>query len=195
MTTEGTGISYEEKREANIRKNKEMLAELQLVSADAPYPSRSTRAALGVPKENRDEERGKRKRKRTMVPASLPPTTNRVTRSRRRLDRSEIDRTLIRRQKDGSDDDDNDNKAHTTGGTPSGDGLIEGKDDPDANVLLDPEDFFPQHILSKAVHVTGHFHGWISAELRARWGIEASAEQAWEAEGGGKFSFKNPMGD
>lgn len=62
-------------------------------------------------------------------------------------------------------------------------------------MLLNPEDIFPPEVIAKAIEVTGHFHGWIPKQVRDRWGIEASAESAWEAEGGGKFSFKNPMGD
>ncbi|KAK4537620.1 hypothetical protein CDCA_CDCA13G3645 [Cyanidium caldarium] len=46
----------------------------------------------------------------------------------------------------------------------------------------------------RAVHVDGHFRGWVKPEVCARWGIAGNARDAWEQNGGGRFSIRNPLG-
>ncbi|KAK9808530.1 hypothetical protein WJX73_005273 [Symbiochloris irregularis] len=36
----------------------------------------------------------------------------------------------------------------------------------------------------------GHFHGWVCPEICARYGVAGNAAEAWEQNGGGKFTFK-----
>jgi len=36
--------------------------------------------------------------------------------------------------------------------------------------------------------------GWLNPEVQQKYGLEASAEAAWQAHGGGTYSFKNPLG-
>lgn len=36
--------------------------------------------------------------------------------------------------------------------------------------------------------------GWINPELVEKYQFEASAAEAWEKNGGGKFSYKDPLG-
>mgnify|MGYP001128864873 CR=1 FL=1 len=70
-------------------------------------------------------------------------------------------------------------------------------DDPDAfatEQLKFADDVFPPDVLSRAVRVTSHFGGWINPEVCARLGIASNAAEAWETNGGGKFSFANPLG-
>jgi hypothetical protein len=36
--------------------------------------------------------------------------------------------------------------------------------------------------------------GWLSEELMKKYGFEANAADCWEKNGGGKFSYKDPLG-
>ena len=36
--------------------------------------------------------------------------------------------------------------------------------------------------------------GWVNPELMHKYGLEGNAKDAWEKNGGGKFSFKNILG-
>ena len=36
--------------------------------------------------------------------------------------------------------------------------------------------------------------GWINPELIEKYGLESNAQDAWEKNGGGTFSFRNPLG-
>ncbi|KAG0042120.1 hypothetical protein BGZ83_000880, partial [Gryganskiella cystojenkinii] len=74
-----------------------------------------------------------------------------------------------------------------------GDG--EEEDDTDASQWMSGDLFFDQETRSKAIRVDGHYRGWINAEVMAEYGFEGSAQEAWDANGGGTFSFKNPMGE
>ncbi|KAI8320802.1 hypothetical protein GQ54DRAFT_249297, partial [Martensiomyces pterosporus] len=53
---------------------------------------------------------------------------------------------------------------------------------------------FQQEVLDSAVRVTGHYSGWVEEGVMRRLGIKPNATEAWESEGGGKFSFKDPLG-
>ncbi|KAJ2401802.1 hypothetical protein GGI23_001155 [Coemansia sp. RSA 2559] len=54
--------------------------------------------------------------------------------------------------------------------------------------------YFAKEALASAVRVTGHYSGWVEAGVMERLGIQGNATDAWESEGGGKFSFKDPLG-
>ncbi|KAJ2635026.1 hypothetical protein GGF40_003851 [Coemansia sp. RSA 1286] len=45
-----------------------------------------------------------------------------------------------------------------------------------------------------AIKVNGHYSGWVETGVMQRLGIQGTATEAWESEGGGKFSFKDPLG-
>ncbi|KAG2192192.1 hypothetical protein INT47_005857, partial [Mucor saturninus] len=74
------------------------------------------------------------------------------------------------------------------------------KDDPrlqdlmDEGRLLTAEEFFSKEVKSKAIIVDGHFRGWVNPEVMQRHGIEPSASEAWEKNGGGAYSFADPTG-
>jgi hypothetical protein len=36
--------------------------------------------------------------------------------------------------------------------------------------------------------------GWVNPELIKKYQLEESAQDAWEKNGGGKFSYKDPLG-
>jgi Myb-like DNA-binding domain len=41
-----------------------------------------------------------------------------------------------------------------------------------------------------ALQVDGHYHGWVAPDIIEQYGLQGDADAAWEAEGGGAFSFK-----
>lgn len=61
--------------------------------------------------------------------------------------------------------------------------------------LMSGDLFFDKEISDNAIRVDGHYKGWIHPEVLARYGFEKSAQDAWQANGGGTFSFKDPLGD
>lgn len=41
---------------------------------------------------------------------------------------------------------------------------------------------------------TGDSLGWVNPELVTKYGLATNTREAWETNGGGKFSFKNQLG-
>lgn len=64
----------------------------------------------------------------------------------------------------------------------------------DEGRLLTAEEYFSKEIKDKAIIVTGHFHGWVNPDVMKRHGIESSATEAWEKNGGGTYSYLDPTG-
>lgn len=60
--------------------------------------------------------------------------------------------------------------------------------------MMTMEEYCKHHNFEPQVKTTGHFEGWVKEEVRLRLGIAPSAEEAWENNGGGTFSFKTPTG-
>lgn len=56
------------------------------------------------------------------------------------------------------------------------------------------EYFRDEEIKKNAIRVEGHFAGWVNPEVMQRHGIESSAAEAWEKNGGGTFSVLDPTG-
>jgi hypothetical protein len=96
------------------------------------------------------------------------------------------------------------NKAHVK----MDDDLWDGK-------LLSADEYFKDDIKKDAIRTDGHFGGssfhsrlfvlvalnnvvtltgWLSEELLKKYGFEANAADCWEKNGGGKFSYKDPLG-
>ncbi|KAJ2746798.1 hypothetical protein GGI20_001029 [Coemansia sp. BCRC 34301] len=63
-----------------------------------------------------------------------------------------------------------------------------------SELLLGAESHFESGVVSQAIKVEGHYRGWVESGVMARLGIQGNATEAWESEGGGKFSFKDPLG-
>jgi len=61
--------------------------------------------------------------------------------------------------------------------------------------LVPAEEYFSEEIRKKAIIVDGHFNGWINPELMEKYHFEKSAKEAWDKNGGGKYSHKNPLGE
>ncbi|KAI8075696.1 hypothetical protein BDF21DRAFT_423496 [Thamnidium elegans] len=74
------------------------------------------------------------------------------------------------------------------------------KDDPrlleliDEGRLLTAQEYFSKEIRDTAIIVDGHFQGWVNPEIIKRHGIETSASEAWEKNGGGTYSYLDPTG-
>ncbi|KAF9351625.1 hypothetical protein BGX34_000453 [Mortierella sp. NVP85] len=64
----------------------------------------------------------------------------------------------------------------------------------DTTNLMSGDLFFDKETRDKAIRVDGCYKGWINSEVMKRHGFEKSAQEAWEANGGGTFSFKDPLG-
>lgn len=65
----------------------------------------------------------------------------------------------------------------------------------DTGKLLTADEYFSSDTKSKAIHVDGHFRSWVNPKIMEKYGIEASAEEAWEKNGGGTFTFSDPTGN
>ncbi|KAF9285066.1 hypothetical protein BGZ68_004161 [Mortierella alpina] len=68
------------------------------------------------------------------------------------------------------------------------------RDDEDPANLMSGDLFFDKDTRDKAIRVDGHYKGWLNSEVMVKYGFEKSAEDAWEANGGGTFSFSDPSG-
>ncbi|KAF9436485.1 hypothetical protein BGZ76_003812 [Entomortierella beljakovae] len=70
----------------------------------------------------------------------------------------------------------------------------EGDEEINVSTLMSGDLFFDQEVRDKAIRVDGHYKGWLNSDVVERYGFEKSAQEAWEANGGGTFSFKDPLG-
>ncbi|KAF9205480.1 hypothetical protein BGZ49_003969 [Haplosporangium sp. Z 27] len=82
------------------------------------------------------------------------------------------------------------------GGGISQDGAKEKVENDSENTtdLMSGDLFFDQETRDKAIRVDGHYKGWLNSCVMERYGFEKSAQEAWEANGGGEFSFRDPLG-
>ncbi|KAJ3281392.1 hypothetical protein HK104_011496 [Borealophlyctis nickersoniae] len=165
---------YEQERLETIRRNNEKLKELGLVRV---VPRREPTASLPSHSTPADARPLKRRR-------APPKRTDPIpTRKSRRINKDAVE----------SD--------HADVGSASGGGDGEAEDNEhaleavDMNTLVCFDDYFGPEVAAKAVRVDGQYRGWLAPQLMERYGFEASAAEAWEANGGGTFSFKNPLGE
>lgn len=58
--------------------------------------------------------------------------------------------------------------------------------------LLELEEYFQLigQDISGALVVDGRYHGWVNPEVCERYGLAGNADEAWEGNGGGTFTFK-----
>lgn len=69
-----------------------------------------------------------------------------------------------------------------------------GEDEEDMANLMSGDLFFDKATREHAIRVDGHYHGWLDPGVVEKYGFEKNAKDAWEANGGGSFSFKDPLG-
>ncbi|KAI7819704.1 hypothetical protein BC939DRAFT_251022 [Gamsiella multidivaricata] len=60
--------------------------------------------------------------------------------------------------------------------------------------LMSGDLYFDKETREKAIRVDGHYKGWLHPDLIEKYGFEKTSEEAWEANGGGSFSFGDPLG-
>ncbi|KAI7865132.1 hypothetical protein BDF14DRAFT_1970732 [Spinellus fusiger] len=60
--------------------------------------------------------------------------------------------------------------------------------------LLKADEYFNKVICEKAIRTQGRFLGWVNPELIEKYQFEMSASEAWEKNGGGKYSLTDPLG-
>ncbi|KAG0346492.1 hypothetical protein BG004_001616 [Podila humilis] len=174
---------YERERLENIRKNQQMLEFLQLPSIattaqlamieNTPIPitaglldsSSTCRGAKRMPKQNRIKK----------PPVNIRPS--RISSRLRGLESARMDN-----DGDGDDDDDDDRE-------------VDNNEEENIDNLMPGDLFFDKTTRDQALRVDGHYTGWVHPDVRKRHGIAPTAKEAWASKGGGRFSFKNPLGD
>jgi hypothetical protein len=62
------------------------------------------------------------------------------------------------------------------------------------NRLLTFDEYFTEDIKKNAIVVDGHYRDWVNPVTMNKHGLEASADEAWEKNGGGTFSFSDSTG-
>ncbi|KAJ1970012.1 hypothetical protein IWQ62_000250 [Dispira parvispora] len=172
ISSESSGAElteYEKQRQEKIALNKQLLASLEIptVVLEPKVPEVKPQPA----------PRKRVKREPTKSKADILPR-----RSSKRLRGANPDPAF--------DTVDQDNDAKTTGSSAD-----LGKILCDDGHLLSAEAYFPKESIAKAIHVDGHYHGWINPDLIPKHGFEANARNSWEKHGGGQFSFANPLGE
>ncbi|KAJ2693750.1 hypothetical protein GGH99_001008 [Coemansia sp. RSA 1285] len=179
MTRKAAISDYEKERQENIKMNQEMLLALDLAPGGGGKrarrkPQSLERSAASDSEGNGDggewaeaeEGRGRgRKRRATIGPAALQGPARRSKRLRGE-------------------------SAEPT--TRAEEMVVETGDV--SGVLATADAYFAKETLDKAIRVGGHYSGWVERGVMERLGIQGNATDAWESEGGGKFSFKDPLG-
>lgn len=152
---------YEKARQERIKRNQEKLKELQVHKAAITLEKTAAEMAASTSATRPRSRQSTRKRR-----APQPAVSLTAKRSARIQERG------------GS-------------GQNRGAGLLELSDDEDAAPKHIPlEKYFTDKKVEVGHTVDGHFRGWVSKEVCERYGIAGSADEAWEQNGGGKFSFK-----
>ncbi|ORX93837.1 hypothetical protein K493DRAFT_284294 [Basidiobolus meristosporus CBS 931.73] len=161
---------YELQRQENIKRNRELLLSLNLVTETSTL---SESPEVDTVQTKPPEEEPKVVRKRTQRKKPEKEATKAVPKPSR----------ISKRLK---------------GEAPVEDASSENQEDnsiPELDhILKTAEEYFSKEICENAIKVSGKYKGWINPELMERHGFEASAAEAWEKNGGGKFSFKDPLG-
>ncbi|ORZ00183.1 hypothetical protein BCR43DRAFT_511214 [Syncephalastrum racemosum] len=167
---------YERQRQENIERNRELLAQFNLTEA---------RNALsdGVPS-----------------PSTPQPEAVKIVSRKRKQAPKRIEKPLAPQRKSSRlrgeqpapieiDEAESGPIPATTSSTDAvvDDELWDGK-------LLTADEYFSQEIRDKAIRTDGNYKGWLDPQLIEKYQFEASATDAWEKNGGGTFSYKDPLG-
>ena len=64
----------------------------------------------------------------------------------------------------------------------------------DMDEILTPEEYYKFLGTSPRVIVDGHFRSWVNPEYVATYGLASNAKEAWDSNGGGKFTYATPDG-
>ncbi|KAJ1898263.1 hypothetical protein LPJ66_002865 [Kickxella alabastrina] len=189
---------YERQRLENIRENQELLRSLNLAS--------ETPAVAKVVNKGRAQPRAKRSTSSNSVRRSS--TAKKSTGSKGEDGSSDSD--AAKGEKDDADEDYGPATKRRRGtvqptrqsrrlrGESAGEITVaeaEAVETGDFSGLLQTgEERFGSAVAQEAVRVSGHYSGWVEPGVMERLGIRGNAAEAWESEGGGKFSFADPLG-
>ncbi|KAI9022932.1 hypothetical protein CLU79DRAFT_749560 [Phycomyces nitens] len=174
---------YEQQRLDNIERNRQILAQFNIEEAKqacheefaepTPLPTRISKRALGA---TVDPKPAKTAKTRISAPKIVKPKRQ----SSRLRGVDPIPFVL-------AEDDVVERGVLSEAATDAmGEELWDGK-------LLKPDDYFDKETCEKAIRTQGHFMGWINPALIEKYKFEMSASEAWEKNGGGKFSFTDPL--
>ncbi|KAK9828638.1 hypothetical protein WJX72_001241 [[Myrmecia] bisecta] len=164
---------YERMRQARIERNTAMLKQLG-VQRMAQQMQATAQQAGGAVSSPQDQEAQEQRRK------------EKAEARRQRAAEAAAQMTATRR-------------SHRLGGEGAGTGDAAASDqaistsnaDPERAELLELEEFFKwkgQEV--EGFQVDGHYHGWVNPAICEKYALAANSEQAWEQNGGGKFTFK-----
>ncbi|GJJ77263.1 hypothetical protein EMPS_09622 [Entomortierella parvispora] len=183
---------YELKRLENIRQNQEMLLQLRIPEAVSAVvesvvalkAESSTPAPVRIPRKN---------------PVKKAPKIILPVRVSNRVRGLAVDTTVEIDENDqiqtgGSKVAGKVNSRDQSGKGSAADSLSEDEAE-DAGKLMSGDLFFDEETRAKAIRVDGHYRGWLNSEVMTKYGFEGSAQEAWDANGGGSFSFKDPLGE
>ncbi|KAI9497201.1 hypothetical protein BDB00DRAFT_805401 [Zychaea mexicana] len=167
---------YEIERQKNIERNRELLAQFNLVEARSAL-QQAAPASVKKDTENIPVKTEKRIRKPTKKQADPLPA-----RKSSRLRGIEPPKIQINAGESVQGSEEDIEALITTE-----DELLEGK-------LLEADEYFDGKVRQNAYRTDGHYTSWINPELMAKHGFENNAADAWEKNGGGTFSYKDPLG-
>ncbi|KAG0091230.1 hypothetical protein BGZ92_001181 [Podila epicladia] len=183
----------------NIKRNQEMLQFLQL-------PTTSAVIQVATLEGKSKEEIEAQAKITTPAPKRIPkqrerkaPVIVRPARTSNRLrglnvapleigENDTVDSGESREKNNGS-------SSNTDSGDTAQEAEVNDSDEENPGNLMSGDLFFDKETRDNAIRVDGHYKGWIHPEVLARYGFEKSAQDAWQAHGGGTFSFKDPLGD
>ncbi|KAM3581485.1 hypothetical protein VKS41_006312 [Umbelopsis sp. WA50703] len=183
---------YEEKRLQNIERNRQLLQQLDIIRVkeqvyEEPPSVPAKRRVVDKPKDSI----GKPKKQKLELPQRKSTRLRGLPAPEMQIETDKENHVLITGAEEPMDDD-----------------LWDGK-------LLSADEYFKDDIKKDAIRTDGHFGGssfhsrlfvlvalnnvvtltgWLSEELMKKYGFEANAADCWEKNGGGKFSYKDPLG-
>ncbi|KAG0239311.1 hypothetical protein BGW41_007796 [Actinomortierella wolfii] len=173
---------YERMRLENIRKNEEMLLALQLPTMSMKIQADTME---GKQVDSMDEPKnfapmaGKTRKPRPPPKSPAPVTPSRTSNRLRGLKPAAVDENT---------------EPTATRSSSNEDANEEDDENIDRSTLMAADVYFDEETRKKAIRVDGHYKGWINKDVMERYGFEKSAAEAWEANGGGTFSFRDPAG-
>ncbi|KAJ2451789.1 hypothetical protein EV183_003385 [Coemansia sp. RSA 2336] len=159
---------YEKQRLENIRQNREMLMSLNLIG-DSPMHTSEASSKRKITVKSKPRTRRSNAQGSDEEWSGIKRRTDQPARRSKRLRGESAEPT-----------------------TAAEDQVVETGDV--SGVLADAESHFPSTTLESAVRVNGHYSGWVEPGVQERLQLESNATAAWESQGGGKFSFKDPLG-
>ncbi|KAJ1646885.1 hypothetical protein J3B02_000473 [Coemansia erecta] len=196
MTRTETISEYERERLENIRQNQEMLKSLNLASEPVIQATKVVHKGRAKPRATR---RGKENKQSNDS-------------DKEKADDSDASNSNNNNDEDNDDDSDYGSSGKTKRRTKiavatrrskrlRGESALEGITEIEkeavetgdfSGLLQTGEERFGQ--TADTIKVSGHYGGWVEPGVMERLGIRSNATEAWESEGGGKFSFKDPLG-